>query len=138
MEKKYRLLIHWLIKASLSVWLVSKAIFKLNKSRSYKLWRLSRSRLVGSSLLTELLNWPWARAKLPLKLKYGKSFNRDLFNFCCCLVLVFVGISIVKLDYFVMTEYKKYLSTYLCRWSFTPASEAVLNFLLSSERSANL
>ena len=98
MEKKYRLLIHWLIKPSLSVWLLSKVIFKLNKSRSYKLCSLSRSRLVESSLLSELLNWPWD----------DKCFNRDLFNFCCCLALVFVGISIVKLDYLVMIQYKKF------------------------------
>ena len=53
--------------------------------------------LVGSSLLSELLNWPWARTKLPLKLKSNRSFNKDLFNFCCCLALVLIGISVAKL-----------------------------------------
>ena len=37
--------------------------------------------------------------KLPLKLKYDRSFNKDLFNFCCCLALVLVGISVAKLDH---------------------------------------
>ena len=60
---------------------------------------LARSHLVGSSLLSELLNWPWARTKLPLKLKSDRSFNKDLFNFCCCLALVLKGISVAKLDY---------------------------------------
>ena len=55
--------------------------------------------LVGSSLLSELLNWPWARTKLPLKLKYDRSFNKDLFNFWCCLALVLIGNSVAKLDY---------------------------------------
>ena len=59
---------------------------------------LARSHLVGSSLLSELLNWPWARTKLPLKLKSDRSFNiKDLFNFCCCLALVLIGISVAKL-----------------------------------------
>ena len=59
---------------------------------------LARSHLVGSSLLSELLNWPWARTKLPLKLKSDRSFNiKDLFNFCCCLALVLTGISVAKL-----------------------------------------
>ena len=53
--------------------------------------------LVRSSLLSELLNWPWARTKLPLKLKSNRSFNKDLFNFCCCLALVLIGISVAKL-----------------------------------------
>ena len=60
---------------------------------------LARSHLVGSSLLSELLNWPWARTKLPLKLKSGRPFNKDLINFCCCLALVLKGISLAKLDY---------------------------------------
>ena len=60
---------------------------------------LARSHLVGSSLLSELLNWPWARTKLPLKLNYDRSFNKDLFNFCCCLALVLIGISVAKLDH---------------------------------------
>ena len=60
---------------------------------------LARSHLVGSSLLSELLNWPWARTKLPLKLKYDGSFNKDLFNFCCCLAQVLIGISVAKVDH---------------------------------------
>ena len=62
---------------------------------------MARSPLVGSSLLRELINWPWAKTKLhvPLKLKYDRSFNKDLFNFCCCLALVLIGISVAKLDH---------------------------------------
>ena len=53
---------------------------------------LARSHLVGSSLLfSELLNWPWARTKLPLELKYDRSFNKELFNFCYCLALVLIA-----------------------------------------------
>ena len=60
---------------------------------------LARSHIVRSSLSSELLNWPWARTKLPLKLKSNTSCNKDLFNFCCCLALVLIGISVAKLDY---------------------------------------
>ena len=58
---------------------------------------MSRSRLVGSSLCSKLLNWPLARTKLPLKLKYSCSFSINLVSLCWCLALVrtfldFIGI----------------------------------------------
>ena len=53
---------------------------------------IARSHLVRSSLLSELINWPWAKTKLhvPLKLKYDRSFNKNLFNVC---------VSVAKLDH---------------------------------------
>ena len=62
---------------------------------------IARSHLVGSSLLSELINWPWAKTKLhvPLKLKYDRSFKKDLFNFGFCLALVLIGISVARLDH---------------------------------------
>ena len=133
--EKYRLILHWLIIASLSVWLVSKAIFKLNKSRSYKLWSLSRSRLVGSSLLSELLNWPWARTKLPLKLKYGKSFNRDIY------IQLLLLLSTGPRRHFNSQTWLLIMINIKSTWvlsSVDDGSLQLLNFFLSSERSANL
>ena len=52
----------------------SGGIFKVNKSSSYKLFKLSKRFLVLQTFARELLNWPWIAFRSPLKLKYGNSF----------------------------------------------------------------